>query len=231
MDVVYLVRPGEANEELRHSLRSLKNLPHDTVWIAGYRPTWCTANHIPTDQADTKHVNALRNLRAALGHPGVSQRFILFNDDFFVTQPLDKPPVLHTGRVIDVLTRYKTRHPRGSSYITAMEATFEYLVNLGFRYPLSYDNHTPMVFDKTLLARVLDDAMKAGMDVPRFHYRTAYGNLMGVGGTQYRDAKVYDTHTAQVNTPYTSTHDRSFGRGRIGVRLRAMFPDPSPYEV
>ncbi len=40
-DVVYVVRPGDKNEELRYSIRSvIANLPHRKVWIAGYKPTW-----------------------------------------------------------------------------------------------------------------------------------------------------------------------------------------------
>ena len=35
MDLVYLVRPGEQNEELRWSLRSLVNLPHERVFEVG----------------------------------------------------------------------------------------------------------------------------------------------------------------------------------------------------
>jgi hypothetical protein len=32
-DVVYVVRPGEKNEELRDSLRSLAHLPHGKGWV------------------------------------------------------------------------------------------------------------------------------------------------------------------------------------------------------
>ena len=53
MDIVYVVRPGDENEALRYSLRSLANIPHRTVWIAGYRPKWCYGIvYVPRDQAD-----------------------------------------------------------------------------------------------------------------------------------------------------------------------------------
>ena len=42
MDAVYYVRPGDRNDELRYSLRSLANLPHDRVWIVGHTPPWVT---------------------------------------------------------------------------------------------------------------------------------------------------------------------------------------------
>ena len=39
-DVVYCVKDDPDNEELRYSLRSLKNLPHQKVWIYGGGPKW-----------------------------------------------------------------------------------------------------------------------------------------------------------------------------------------------
>ena len=69
-DIVYVVRPGERNEELRYSLRSLSNLPHGRVWIAGYMPKWVTGvEHIPSPAKPGSHVHAKANLRAACQHP------------------------------------------------------------------------------------------------------------------------------------------------------------------
>ena len=229
MHIVYLVRPGDNNEELRYSLRSLANLPHDRVWVAGHRPAWCTAHHIPTEQAGTKHANAYGNLRAALAHPDVPDEFILFNDDFFVTAPLDRVPTLHRGPVTQVLAQYRAKY-RTSNYIDAMQATHDWLVRTGYRNPLSYELHTPMVLHRPTLTALLDRAQADGVDVTRLHYRTAYGNIAGVGGDKVGDVKVYHHGDTAVPTPLASTLDATFTRGGIGRALRAMYPDPSPYE-
>ncbi|MFF3129757.1 hypothetical protein ACFVRD_48125 [Streptomyces sp. NPDC057908] len=52
-DIVYVVRPWNQNEQLRYSLRTLANLPHRRVWIAGYCPTWVgpDVGRIPVAQA------------------------------------------------------------------------------------------------------------------------------------------------------------------------------------
>ena len=39
-DIVYFVKPSEDNDELKYSLRSLKNLNHGQVYLVGYRPSW-----------------------------------------------------------------------------------------------------------------------------------------------------------------------------------------------
>lgn len=47
-DLVWIVKPGDGNEELRWSLRSaVAHVPHERVWIVGSRPGWCTAPHVP----------------------------------------------------------------------------------------------------------------------------------------------------------------------------------------
>lgn len=37
-DIVYFVKESDENEELRYSLRSLKNFPHKRVWFYGGCP-------------------------------------------------------------------------------------------------------------------------------------------------------------------------------------------------
>lgn len=39
-DIVYFVKESAKNEELRYSLRSLKNFPHGRVWFYGYCPSF-----------------------------------------------------------------------------------------------------------------------------------------------------------------------------------------------
>ena len=232
MDIVYLVRPGELNEELRWSLRSLTNLPHDRVWVAGHKPAWVTnVGHIPTTQTARKHANAYGNMRAALAHPDVSERFILFNDDFYVTAPTPHLPTLRRGRLADVIADYRSRFPHGSLYIEHMQATHDWLLEQGIPEPLSYELHAPMVMEKQPLIDLFTKAELDGVDVTRMHYRTAYGNLAGVGGDYSEDCKVYRRDTVPLPTPFASTHDGTFTYGAIGRAIRRAFTSPGCYEV
>lgn len=232
MDVVYLVRPGDANDELRWSLRSLSNLPHDTVWIAGHKPPWVTGvRHLPTAQTATKHANAFGNLLAALRCDDVSDEFVLMNDDFFITSPLPGIPTLHRGTVADIIADYRRMFPRGSLYTEAMQATMEWLQAQGIDEPLSYELHTPMVIDRAGLLEVIARAEDDGVDVQRFHYRTAWGNLAGVGGVKVEDCKVYTTtRRGAVPTPFASSLDATFRSGWVGRAIRRTFPNPCEYE-
>ena len=89
-DVVYVVRPGDDNEELRYSLRSVaKNAPHRDVWIVGTVPSWTqNVKGLPLTAADEKFANQRQSLTAAAGEKGISDPFVLFNDDMFVMEPI-----------------------------------------------------------------------------------------------------------------------------------------------
>lgn len=231
MDVVYLVRPGDANDELRYSLRSLTNVPHDAVWIAGHKPPWVSnVRHLPTVQTASKHSNAFGNLLAALRCDEISPEFVLMNDDFFITSPLPGVPTLHRGPVADVVAEYRRMFPRGSLYTEAMRATMEWLQAQGIDEPLSYELHMPMVIDRAGMLEVIARAEDDGVDVQRFHYRTAWGNLAGVGGERVDDCKVYRGQRPDVlPVPFASSLDATFS-GTFGFMVRRAMPTPGRYE-
>jgi hypothetical protein len=216
-DVVYLLRNGDQNEELRYSLRSLTNLPHRRVWLAGFQPSWTTnVERIPVRQRHGKWDNQQNNLLAACTHPDLSERFVLFNDDFFVVHPILAVPVLHRGPFSSIVDRYRTR---GDEYGRRMRATVD-LLGLD---ALAYDAiHVPMTFGKTELGGMLDDLPDGLL------FRSVYGNRLAVGGVKHRDVK---SRHRIGDGPFASTSDGAFKRRPAGKALRAMFPSPSPYEV
>lgn len=225
-DVVYIVRDGP-NEELRYSLRSLINLPHGRVWIVGGGPDWLTGvGRIKVEQYRSKHENGVRNIRAAIAHPDVANPFVLFNDDFFVVQPLDTVPVLHNGPLADRITN----DALGPSYQRMLRDTQRLLQRHGHDDPLCYDLHVPMTLDKPALTEALDACNGA-----QILYQTVYGNLRQVGGTYSVNAKVHastdDIQRPIPDGPFWSTNDKSFREDEIGRRIRAAFPEPSRYEI
>lgn len=228
-DVVYVVRPGDDNEELRYSLRSLRNLPHGEVWIAGHCPPWLTNVHrIPVPPAESKYASSTANLRAAADHDGVAERFVYCNDDFFIVEPLAEVPALHRGPVGDVLAHYRTKYPDGMDYVDGMAATARLLDDhFEITDPMSYELHVPMVLERSKVRVALDTAAEWG--VRALHKRTLYGNLWRVGGSQVEDCKVHDYRSPWPAGPFVSTCDSSFA-GAHGRTIRRLFPDPSPYE-
>lgn len=225
-DIVYVVRPGEKNEELRFSIRSvIANLPHRKVWIAGYCPKWL-GNDIGVIKTQTRpggHVSAKANLRAACEHPEVSEEFVYMNDDFFVMQPLNELPVMHRGSLAEVAKSDKM----ASSYQRHIGKTLEVLEKRGIQEPLMYDLHGPMTVTKTGMLEVLELCRK----VPMLQERTLFGNLQHVGGEKRHNYKLWRTRRDWQSWPFLSSNDNNFRTDTIGQFIRSKFSEASPYEL
>ena len=90
-DIVYFVKDTQVNEELRHSLRSLKNFPHNKVWFYGGCPDGLKPDyHIEVEQDQpTKWQNIFKMFKLACSNKDITKNFWLFNDDFFVMKPIN----------------------------------------------------------------------------------------------------------------------------------------------
>lgn len=217
-DVVYLCGPA-VGHELRYSLRSLVNVPHDRVWLAGHQPDWpVNVERLPVRQRPRqKWPNQEANLRAYCEQRDGTDQFLLFNDDFFVMEPIETVPVWHRGPIGDVATNYG---PRTDEFVQRLKVAVKH-----FGPDAScYDSiHTPMLLDKRKMLTVLDEMPKQGL------FRTWYGNRWQVGGTLHGDVKV-KKHRKPHDGPLLSTSDASFKGGEAGKLIRSRFPNPSPYE-
>jgi hypothetical protein len=221
-DIVYVVRPGELNEELRYSLRSLRNLPHGKVWISGYCPSWVKdVGVIKVPRQPGPHQTTKANLRAACEHPEVSEEFVYFNDDFYVMQPMERMPVMHRGSIEEAMKSGMAR-----SYTRAMKATCDVLTEKGIAKPLCYELHAPTLVTKTGMLQALDLC-----HYPMVQERSLYGNLAGIGGERARNFKVYHGDYGWKAWPFLSSNDSSFNRQPVGEHIRATFPSRCPYET
>ena len=225
-DIVYVVRAGERNEELRYSIRSVvANLPHGKVWIAGYCPTWL-GNDIGVIKVQSRpggHQSAKANLRAACEHPEVSESFMYFNDDFFVMQPMDALPVMHRGSLADAAKNDRM----ASAYQRHIGKTLGVLSTLGITDPLTYDMHAPMTVTKTGMLQALELCAKA----PMLQERTLFGNMQEVGGVRAHNFKVRRQDRGWSTWLFISTNDNTFARLPVGQYIRSQFTEPSPFEV
>lgn len=232
VDILYVVRAGEHNPWLRYSLRSLVNVPHRHVWIAGYRPSWVadTVGYIPTTQAASKYENSTGNLAAAVAHPDLAERFVFMNDDMFILRPLDEIPALHRGELGVAPTGPVT--PGAHRLHRAMAATVNLLAGVGCDGQIfNYELHTPMAMQRTHLTEVLALTGQPGGDmVPRFT-RTRYGNYWAMGGEEVADCKVRRAYGQPFDRDglFLSTSPQSW-RGPAGQHVRSLFPAPCGYE-
>ncbi len=232
-DVVYIIKAGESNEELRHSLRSLANIPVRRVWMVGYRPKWVqeTVGYIPVIQRGQKNQNTWHNWRAMAASPELPDRFVLMNDDFFVMRPIAAVPAYHRGN-LDVMIDWYAQQRLNSWRSRAVSTR----VLLRAVHPdaelYSYELHLPMLIDKPMLARALDHLAHARR-APAEHYnkRTWYGNYAQIGGSKVDDVKAMGGKAGMPTTdlPFLSTSPHSWA-GLVGGTLRRVFAGPSPYE-
>lgn len=230
MDVAYICGPSAANEQLRYSLRSLGNLAHGDVWIAGRAPTWIrNARYLPVKQTAMKHVNTWNALKL-LSQKGPAE-FYLFNDDFYILSRMDHIPVYHRGS-FDEVTRAHSGLRKLRWWLQKAERTRELLVTLGHDPAdlLSYELHMPMPIVRTDLAQAIADLERRGKYPGHGYMKRSYvGNYVKLGGRQRYDCKVHSSSEGITDRDFLSTSDVSW-RGVAGMKVRQRFAEPSRYE-
>ncbi len=236
---MYIYKDRRWASEIIFSLRSLECIADlGQVHIYGEPPQWVNRlRAVPVPQHKSsmaKHPNALANLRAAIADPAVSDEFWLFNDDFFVTRPVETLPVLNWGKVDTVLGGHG-RGWLGGTYHKSMIWTRELCRTLGIDDPISYQLHAPLLIRKQQFLATMDlvDAFSPELGVWP-HYATVYGNLYNLGGvSQPYDVKIMrkgdDIPEHLAGSVYLSTSNPAWP-GVAGSRIRAMFPNPSRFE-
>jgi hypothetical protein len=216
-DLVYVVRPGESNPSLKYSLRSLANLPHRRVFVAGHCPSFVkNVTKIPVRKLPNKLASIEANLRAALRHPELGERAVYMNDDFYVMEPIDEVPITHGGPVSEFALRQEFKW--------RMARTIDEFVIQGMRVQfdgmLTYDGvHMPLPIE-TSIARGCLANMPSGV-----LWRTWYGNVAAIGGTRVSNTKSQKGEV--VPGPFMSTSQVSLRPLR--EYLEDVLPKESPY--
>jgi len=212
-DVVYVVKPGERNNALRYSLRSLANLPHRRVIIGGSCPTWVkNVVHVPVPRLSRSKFDSIEaNLKAALNDMDITDECTYFNDDFYVMTPLERMPVLHGGPAID----YHPREQIGRRYRKTIAA-------LGDPCALTYDGtHVPLPI-------ITDDVLRSlELSPGGILWRTWYGNTYDIDGERTHNAKVRSAKGTIPDGPFLSSSPMSLPA--LKEYLEDTLPIRSPY--
>ena len=235
MDAVYLVKPGDDNEELRYSLRSLaKNMTYiDRVFIAGYCPAWVrNVETIDLEPLEDKFDNQFQSLRAACADDRISDDFALLNDDHFALVQMDFLPTWHEGPLRLLIRRLAKRGQTDSDvWFYALKQTLKQMRAWGYRNPDAYECHIPLCFNRGRLADLLDKVTHRP-----FLWGAAYDAAGMPGGRLGDNVKVGELGSRELlacmtsGLPFLSTEDEAFAFGKVGEFLRTVFPDPCIYE-
>lgn len=237
-DVAYILGHQSEYEELRYSLRSLRFFPHRKVWIAGAPPPdWSVGlNWIPVDQASTdmrfrdgkewwtnRKTNMRLNLLALLDSPEVSDTFLYMNDDFILTRPWADEPLSHLGTFQET---HKGRIERKQGPYVDL---YHWFVDHGVPQPLHVSEHVPLLVDQRL-AQMMRDVWH----IVGFPYASLWGNLTDVELQKAGDWVLNHEKDHKNGWPDNwwslSTVSNSFHKWPVGDKVRALHPDPSPYE-
>lgn len=236
-DLVYLVRSGD-NEELRHSLRSVaKNADglFRKVWVVGVDlPDWLAGvDVIEHRDGPLKHQTMRDKIRAVCDTADVSDEFILMNDDYFLTEPIRDWVVYHMGPASEWLFQKSMQAKGMTSYLRDVKTTCVWMAKQGYGDVLIRETHSPTIWDKRRLARVLDEYPPVQpMTVVELYAAAGCGGegVFALNAKIHNDEQL-DTKLAAADSPWLSSSDFSFENSRVGNLIRGMFPEPSRFEV
>jgi hypothetical protein len=128
-----------------------------------------------------------------------------------------------------VYNKLAQRHSTPTNYMVGMLETQEFLKGLGIENPLSYELHTPIVFNKKKLLKALEREDIKHIDV--LHYRSLYGNLYLKGGMDMRDVKVFMRNGFVPKNAGKFLSCDAGGFYILQHYLSCKFPKKSDYEI
>lgn len=227
-DVVYILKERVTDGELRFSLRSIEaNMTHGKVWFycgcpAGIIPD----EHVPGPQVGAKKWDRVRNsLVQICKNDDITEKFWLFNDDFYVLRRMTRTVPLHRGELRDHIAGVEARHGgMPSGYTRRLRACEDRLKRAGLT-TLDYALHVPILVDRKKGLETLETFP----DNPMF--RSLYGNYAKIGGEYFEDVKTMDQNKQIPDDAlFFSTGNRAFG-GKVLEQLQKRFPEPCRYEA
>ena len=220
MDILIPYRTSNT-DELRYALRSIaKHIPKARVFIVGDTPDYLSNIYAiqASDRARTPHSDVYTNINLAINDERLSDDFVLWADDIFITDTFKGIPAWHDDD-IDVIAKKKPE-----PYKTILLNTDKLLKANGISNPVSYALHIPMVINKTNLRHVYS-LMATTKNVVSM--RTLYGNLYLDTSAYHRDVKIYDK-TSDLPKPFASAWENALGVAY--KQLQDMYPEKCEYE-
>lgn len=230
IDVVIPMGTGSvnSNNELRFCLRSIeKNLRgYRNIWIVGFMPKWMrNLKHIPFKEYHPKANNIHDKIKAACEHPEVSDEFIMFNDDYFLTcetQATTYPYCFSDDAFQEVMNRPKADPYRRLVVDTINETGMkEY-----------YDIHCPVRIKKSVfLSMPYNRNYEGGILV-----KSSYAKHANVHGIPTHDGIIRNKMTREqienmeVFTDCISIHDEAINQDFISW-VQDRYPHKCSYEV
>jgi hypothetical protein len=224
MDVIYPYKRSPGDFELRYSFRSLVNVPHSRVIVAGDIPLSMSGDLVKVKNpriGTDRYMSSTANIFAAMARADVSDEFIVMNDDIFVLKPWT---FRHENR--GLLTEYDEAK---GDYRARIQSTLGLLRSHGITDPLFFGLHTPTVYNRAKLVELMQE-----FPMPKHKYlmRTLYHNVFPQPSIRRDDVKIKswsegDDYTGDI----LSISDNVAAMPSFQSWINERFPVASRYEV
>lgn len=211
--IPYIHTPDNG-EELRHALRSLKNITNwnGEVYIVGDKEHWFS-----------DRINYIANKRV-WGAPYLDQEkkmlyasekidgdFIVSMDDVYITEPT-KIGAYNAGELKD---------EQGGYHKLSKSITLKYLKDQGYTNIIDFETHTPMLVNNTLFSTTLYEILKHSRSSKMLQWRSVYGNGWAIDSKEIVDKKT--RNDMLPDGPIISTN-------YFVPTLKDLFPEKSEFE-
>lgn len=235
--IPYRSVPSTNDFELRYSLRSIEKYCKgmDKVIIIGNKPSFVTnVCHIGNNRMFSQfHENNIcEKTIFACSHTGLSDNFLFWNDDFFLTKEIDAEtyPYYQCGDLNDLL---ETRIHQGDGYRQSILNTITALQRRGKR-TLNYDLHCPIIYNKAKFIEIMQDVDWSVSN--GYVIKSLYANMVGVENQFMSDNKINSDITDKEFEKIISTR-HIFSIGERGLtdelkgRIEKLYPTKSKFEL
>lgn len=223
-DIVYFVKDSESNEELRYSLRSLKNFPHRKVWFYGGCPKGLQPDHhiyVKQDKENKwKNVSTMLDLACRNNH--ITKDFWLFNDDFFIMEKIDKPRNYYRGDLYKRIVQLEDKTGI-TPYSQLLRDCSKECESLGVTTK-DFSLHIPLKINRINMLCLRNMTDFEG-------FRSLYGNAYTNTKCTMNDCKITSLTKEYKGGCYLSTEDKAFRDGVVGKQIREIFPEKCRYEL
>lgn len=237
-DIVYIYGEGHSRwrgQELKFSLRSLEKFGKDfgKVYIVGDKPKYLNDKiiHIPAteDPAHSKERKIYEKILLASRTAKISDPFIFFNDDFFLTKQIVMTHLPYY--FFNTLETKATLRQKKDVYYRALKNTYEALKQKGLSTN-HFDIHYPMYYHKEWFEKAMigyDWTIPGGYVI-----KSLYANTMKIKGTPRQDRKIYCSHSRNEITQIMKATDlfsTDLVTRTMGLILMEKYPEKSSYEI
>lgn len=222
-DVVYPYRLNNYGFEIRYSMRSLVNLDHGSVIVAGDKPNFVSESvkFVHVAQREQRFMDSTMNIFNAAIHAVTTDYFYVMNDDIFIMEPRK---FRHEHRDRPEMTG------AAAEYRKYTDSTYDILKAYGVDEPLFFGIHKPTMYNRENLIDMVKE-----FSGELYLLRTMYHNLFPSPSVKGDDVKIYNwskrSHANASAGGILSISDSVANDFNFRAWIDEKFPNPSKYEV